>query len=49
MLNVYVEDGHCTQETSAGSAAGKWTFWQRFVTIENLQNGTTDLYKIWWQ
>jgi len=23
MLNVYVEDGHCTQETSAGSAAGK--------------------------
>jgi len=47
-LNVYVEDGHCTQE-QAGSAAGNCTFWQRFVKIENLLNGTTDLYKIWWQ
>jgi len=31
------------------SATGNWTFWQRFVNIENLLNGTMDLYKIWWQ
>ena len=31
------------------SAAGNWTFWQHFVNIENLLNGTMDLYKIWWQ
>jgi len=30
------------------SAAGNWTFWQRFVNIENLLKGTMDLYKIWW-
>ena len=31
------------------SAAGNWTFWQHFVNIENLLNGTMDFYKIWWQ
>jgi len=31
------------------SAAGNSTFWQHFVNIENLINGTMDLYKIWWQ
>jgi len=31
------------------SAAGNCTFWQHFVNIENLLNGTIDLYKIWWQ
>ena len=49
MLNFYVEDGQCMQETNKYSAAGNWTFWKRFVNIENLLNGTVDLYKIWWQ
>jgi len=31
------------------SAAGNSTFWQHFVNIENLLNGTMDLYKIWWK
>jgi len=32
MLNVYVEDGHCTaHRKQASSAVGNCTFWQRFV------------------
>jgi len=47
MLNVYADEtvsAHRKQASSA--AASNWTFWQRFVNIENLLDGIMDLYKI---
>jgi len=45
-LNVYTEDGQCT---TGHKLLVTELFGQHFVNIEDLLNGMTDLYKIWWQ